>query len=90
MSESSPSIGKGSDSLGKIDGKLFTRPLKARIKRKATLSWQSFKRQETLRLVRASRRYKSEPKTDQGSLSAKPIGIGLKNGTCKVDRISVM
>ncbi|OIT06415.1 60s ribosomal protein l2, mitochondrial [Nicotiana attenuata] len=56
-----------------------------RIKRKAALSWQSFRRQETLGLVGASERNESKPKTDQGSLPAKPIGEGLKDGRCKVD-----
>ncbi|YP_009241449.1 ribosomal protein L2 (mitochondrion) [Nicotiana tabacum] len=60
-----------------------------RIKRKAALSWQSFRRQETLGLVGASERNESKPKTDQGSLPAKPIGEGLKDGTCKVDRAPV-
>ncbi|KAH0731026.1 hypothetical protein KY290_002056 [Solanum tuberosum] len=41
-----------------------------RIKRKAALSWQSFRRQETLGLVGASERNESKPKTDQGSLQA--------------------
>ena len=61
-----------------------------RIKRKAALSWQSFRRQETLGLVGASERNESKPKTDQGSLPAKPIGEGLKDGTCKVDRAPVV
>ncbi|KAH0655369.1 hypothetical protein KY285_030251 [Solanum tuberosum] len=42
-----------------------------RIKRKAALSWQSFRWQETLGLVGASERNESKPKTDQGSLPAK-------------------
>ncbi|MCE3216702.1 hypothetical protein HAX54_007685 [Datura stramonium] len=42
-----------------------------RIKRKAALSWQSFRRQETLGLVGASgAANESKPKTDQGSLPA--------------------
>jgi hypothetical protein len=61
-----------------------------RIKRKAALSWQSFRRQETLGLVGASERNESKPKTDQGSLPAKPIGEGLKDGRCKVDRAPVV
>lgn len=61
-----------------------------RIKRKAALSWQSFRRQETLGLVGASEHNESKPKTDQGSLPAKPIGEGPKDGTCKVDRAPVV
>jgi len=60
-----------------------------RIKRKAALSWQSFRRQETLRLVGAAEHNESKPKTDQGSLPAKPIGEGPKDGACKVDRAPV-
>nr|YP_010583840.1 ribosomal protein L2 [Aeginetia indica]DAZ91172.1 TPA_asm: ribosomal protein L2 [Aeginetia indica] len=60
-----------------------------RIKRKAALSWQSFRRQEILGLVGASEHNESKPKTDQGSLPAKPIGEGPKNGRCKVDRAPV-
>jgi hypothetical protein len=60
-----------------------------RIKRKAALSWQSFRRQETLGLVGASEHNESKPKMDQGSLPAKPIGEGTKDGTCKVDRAPV-
>nr|VDD29740.1 unnamed protein product [Brassica oleracea] len=67
-----------------------------RIKGKAGLSWQSFRRQDTLGLVGAAGHNKSKPKTDQGSLPAKPIklkglkqlkarGLG-KDGACKVDR----
>ncbi|PHT70817.1 60S ribosomal protein L2, mitochondrial [Capsicum annuum] len=61
-----------------------------RIKRKAALSWQSFRWQETLGLIGASERNESKPKIDQGSLPAKPIGEGLKDGTCKVDRAPVV
>ena len=61
-----------------------------RIKRKAALSWQSFRRQETLGLVGASEHNESKPKMDQGSLPAKPIGEGTKDGTCKVDRAPVV
>ncbi|PHT36572.1 hypothetical protein CQW23_24272 [Capsicum baccatum] len=61
-----------------------------RIKRKAALSWQSFRWQDTLGLVGASERNESKPKTDQGSLPAKPIGEGLKDGTSKVDRAPVV
>ncbi|XP_047256219.1 60S ribosomal protein L2, mitochondrial-like [Capsicum annuum] len=50
----------------------------------------SFRWQETLGLVGASERNESKPKTDQGSLPAKPIGEGLKDGTCKVDRAPVV
>nr|UEK25624.1 ribosomal protein L2 [Humulus lupulus] len=60
-----------------------------RIKRKAALSWQSFRRQETLGLVGAAEHNESKPKTDQGSLPAKPIGEGPKDGACKVDRAPV-
>nr|WMZ41816.1 ribosomal protein L2 [Trachelospermum jasminoides] len=60
-----------------------------RIKRKAALSWQSFRRQETLGLVGASEHNESKPKMDQGSLPTKPIGEGTKDGTCKVDRAPV-
>nr|YP_010417374.1 ribosomal protein L2 [Salix wilsonii]USF11929.1 ribosomal protein L2 [Salix wilsonii] len=58
-----------------------------RIKRKAALSWH--RRQETLRLVGASEHNESKPKTDQGSLPAKPIGEVPKDGACKVDRAPV-
>lgn len=61
-----------------------------RIKRKAALSWQSFRRQETLGLVGVSGHNESKPKTGQGSLPAKPIGEGPKDGTCKVDRAPVV
>lgn len=61
-----------------------------RIKRKAALSWQSFRRQETLGLVGAAEHNESKPKTDQGSLPAKPIGEGPKDGACKVDRAPVV
>lgn len=61
-----------------------------RIKRKAALSWQSFRRQETLGLVGAAEHNESKPKTDQGSLPAKPIGEGPKDGMCKVDRAPVV
>lgn len=57
-----------------------------RIKRKAALSWQSFRRQETLGLVGAAEHNESKPKTDQGSLPAKPIGERPKG---KVDRAPV-
>ena len=100
-----------------------------RIKRKAALSWQSFRRQETLGLVGAAEHNESKPKADQGSLlpsqvlayalcsgrpsyqnasrsfykallpveasrfgslPAKPIGEGPKDGACKVDRAPVV
>ncbi|PHU04911.1 60S ribosomal protein L2, mitochondrial [Capsicum chinense] len=61
-----------------------------RIKRKAALSWQIFRWQETLWLVVASERNESKPKMDQGSLPAKTIGKGLKDGTRKVDRAPVL
>uniref|UniRef100_UPI003001F877 ribosomal protein L2 n=1 Tax=Rhodomyrtus tomentosa TaxID=98583 RepID=UPI003001F877 len=61
-----------------------------RIKRKAALSWQSFRRQDTLGLVGAAEHNESKPKTDQGSLPAKPIGDGTKDGACKVDRAPVV
>ncbi|PHT33596.1 60S ribosomal protein L2, mitochondrial [Capsicum baccatum] len=60
------------------------------IKCKAALSWKSFRWQETLGLVGASERNESKPKMDNGSLPAKPIGEGLKDGTCKVDRALVV
>nr|ARX11148.1 ribosomal protein L2 [Triantha glutinosa] len=99
-----------------------------RIKRKAALSWQSFRQQETLGLVGAAEHNESKPKADQGSLlpsqvlayalcsgrpgyqnasssfykallpveasrfgslPAKPIGEGPKDGACKVDRAPV-
>lgn len=60
-----------------------------RIKRKAALSWQSFRRQETLGLVGAAEHNESKPKTDQGFYS-KPIGEGPKDGACKVDRAPVV
>ncbi|CAN6888534.1 unnamed protein product [Brassica oleracea] len=67
-----------------------------RIKGKAGLSSQSFRRQDTLGLVGAAGHNKSKPKTDQGSLPAKPIGerakqlkalrgFRAKDGACKVD-----
>jgi hypothetical protein len=61
-----------------------------RIKRKAALSWQSFRRQETDGLVGAAEHNESKPKTDQGSLPAKPIDEGTKDGACKVDRAPVV
>lgn len=61
-----------------------------RIKRKAALSWQSFRRQETDGLVGASEHNESKPKMYQGSLPTKPIGEGTKDGTCKVDRAPVV
>ncbi|GLT65675.1 hypothetical protein SLA2020_380900 [Shorea laevis] len=61
-----------------------------RIKRKAALSWQSFRRQDTLELVGAAEHNESKPKTDQGSLPTKPIGEGPKDGACKVDRAPVV
>ncbi|KAI4298071.1 hypothetical protein MLD38_040494 [Melastoma candidum] len=61
-----------------------------RIKHKAALSWQSLRRQETLGLVGAAEHNESKPKTDQGSLPAKPIGEGTKDGACKVDRAPVV
>lgn len=61
-----------------------------RIKRKAALSWQSFRRQDTLGLVGTAEHNESKPKTDQGSLPAKPIGEGPKDGACKVDRAPVV
>jgi len=72
-----------------------------RIKGKAGLSWQSFRRQDTLGLVGAAGHNKSKPKTDQGSLPAKPIGerakqlkalrgLRAKDGACKVDRAPVV
>ncbi|PHT32280.1 60S ribosomal protein L2, mitochondrial [Capsicum baccatum] len=61
-----------------------------RIKRKAVLSWKSFRWQETLGLVGDSTCNKLKPKMDQGSLPAKSIGEGLKDGTCKVDYAPVV
>lgn len=49
-----------------------------RIKPKAALSWQGFRRQDTLGIVGAAEHNKSKPKTDR-SLPAKP-----KEGACKV------
>nr|QKO27828.1 ribosomal protein L2 [Stemona tuberosa] len=96
-----------------------------RIKRKAALSWQSLRQQETLGLVGAAEHNKSKPKGSLllsqvlayalcsgrpsyqnasrsfykallpveasrfGSLPAKPIGEGTKDGVCKVDRAPV-
>nr|AQK77852.2 ribosomal protein L2 [Lophophytum mirabile subsp. bolivianum] len=60
-----------------------------RIKRKAALSLKSFRGQDTLGLVGAAEHNESKPKTDQGSLPAKPIGEGPKDGACKVDRAPV-
>ncbi|XP_039118589.1 60S ribosomal protein L2, mitochondrial-like, partial [Dioscorea cayenensis subsp. rotundata] len=60
-----------------------------RIKRKAALSWQSLRQQETLGLVGAAEHNESKPKADQGSLPAKPIGEGPKDGACKVNRAPV-
>src|ERR1051325_5376078 len=45
-----------------------------RIKRKAALSWRSFRRQDTLGLVGGAEHNESKPETDQGSLTAQPIG----------------
>ncbi|KAI9074368.1 hypothetical protein K1719_043662 [Acacia pycnantha] len=58
-----------------------------RIKRKAALSLKSFRGQDTLG---AAEHNESKPKTDQGSLPAKPIGEGPKDGACKVDRAPVV
>lgn len=58
-----------------------------RIKPKAALSWQSFRRQDTLGLVGAADHNESKPKT---GLPAKPIGEGPKDGACKVDRAPVV
>lgn len=84
-------IGKNTFSLCEIR-KWRTRSIlwAHRIKRKAALSWQSFRRQETLGLVGVSEHNESKPKTGQGSLPAKPIGEGPKDGTCKVDRAPVV
>nr|UXD79038.1 ribosomal protein L2 [Schisandra repanda] len=99
-----------------------------RIKRKASLSWQSSRRQESLGLVGAAEHNESKPKADPGSLlpsqvlayalcsgrpsyqntsrsfykallpveasrfgslPAKPIGEGKRDGACKVDRAPV-
>nr|XP_018677058.1 PREDICTED: uncharacterized protein LOC103973621 [Musa acuminata subsp. malaccensis] len=60
-----------------------------RIKRKGALSWQSLRQQERLGLVEAAEHNESKPKTDQGSLQAKPIGEGMKDRACKVDRAPV-
>ncbi|XP_020518774.1 uncharacterized protein LOC110006689 [Amborella trichopoda] len=54
------------------------------IKHKAALSWQSSRQQETLGLVGAVEHNESKPKVDQGSLPAKQIGEGLKDGAWKV------
>ncbi|KAF8407371.1 hypothetical protein HHK36_006500 [Tetracentron sinense] len=43
-----------------------------------------------LGLVGAAEHNESKPKTDQGSLPAKPIGEGPKDGACKVDRAPVV
>lgn len=61
-----------------------------RIKRKGALSWQSLRQQERLGLVEAAEHNESKPKTDQGSLPAKPIGEGMKDRACKVDRAPVV
>nr|BCT43253.1 ribosomal protein L2 [Musa beccarii] len=61
-----------------------------RIKRKGALSWHSFRQQERLGLVEAAEHNESNPKTDQGSLPAKPIGEGMKDRACKVDRAPVV
>ncbi|RWV95996.1 hypothetical protein BHE74_00000744 [Ensete ventricosum] len=60
-----------------------------RIKRKGALSWQSFRQQERLGLVEAEYN-RVKPKTDQGSLPAKPNGEGMKDRACKVDRVPVV
>ncbi|KAK8644151.1 hypothetical protein V6N13_123466 [Hibiscus sabdariffa] len=52
-----------------------------RIKRKAALSWQSFRQPDTLGLVGAAEHNKSKPKTDQGE---RP-----KDRACEVDRAPV-
>ncbi|KAM3374598.1 ribosomal protein L2 [Capsicum galapagoense] len=61
-----------------------------RIKHKVALSWHIFRWQETLGIVGASEHNESNPNTNQGSLLAKPIGEGIKDGTCKVDRAPVV
>nr|BDI13104.1 ribosomal protein L2 [Begonia coptidifolia] len=60
-----------------------------RMKGKAALSWQSFRRQETLGLVGGAEHNESKQETDPGSLPAKPIGEGPKDGACKVNRAPV-
>ncbi|THU43483.1 hypothetical protein C4D60_Mb00t02260 [Musa balbisiana] len=52
-----------------------------RIKRKGALSWQSLRQQERLGLVEAAEHNESKPKTDQGSLPAKPIGEDRVEGS---------
>ncbi|YP_004849339.1 ribosomal protein L2 (mitochondrion) [Cucumis sativus] len=60
-----------------------------RMKGKAALSWRSFRRQETLGLVGGAEHKESKAERDQGSLPAKPIGEGPKDGACKVNRVPV-
>ncbi|YP_003587363.1 ribosomal protein L2 (mitochondrion) [Cucurbita pepo] len=60
-----------------------------RMKRKAALDWQSFRRQETDGLVGGAEHNESKPETDPASLPAKPIGEGPKDGACKVNRAPV-
>ncbi|RID79882.1 hypothetical protein BRARA_A02586 [Brassica rapa] len=87
----------------KVRGKSTTHSIlwAHRIKGNAKLSWQSFRRQDTLGLVGAVGHNKSKPKTDQGSLPAKPIGerakqlkdlrgLRTKDGAWKVDRAPVV
>ncbi|KAK8609171.1 hypothetical protein V6N13_025478 [Hibiscus sabdariffa] len=60
-----------------------------RIKRKAALSWQNFRRKDTSGLVGAAEHNESKPKTDQGSLAGKPMGKRPKDRVCEVDRLPV-
>jgi hypothetical protein len=82
--------GKDTFSLGKVRKfKRHSLRWAHRIKRKAAFSWQSVGRQD-IGLVGAAEHNESKPKTDQGSLPAKPIGEGPKDGACKVDRAPVV
>ncbi|KAF8370023.1 hypothetical protein HHK36_031946 [Tetracentron sinense] len=69
----------------------FAPRMREKVRGKNTFSLgESFRRQETLGLVGAAEHNELKPKTDQGSLPAKPIGEGPKDGACKVDRAPVV
>ncbi|KAL0533576.1 hypothetical protein IC582_027612 [Cucumis melo] len=61
-----------------------------RMKGKAALSWWSFRGNETLRLVGGAEHKELKAERDQGSLPAKSIGEGPKDGACKVNRVPIV
>ncbi|KAI5664209.1 hypothetical protein M9H77_23532 [Catharanthus roseus] len=67
-----------------------TRSLFARSESGEHIAFSGHNWQETLGLVGASEHNELKPKMDQGSLLANPIGKGIKDGMCKVDRAPVL